>query len=217
MFTGIIEEIGYIKSIKKSPRSIMLTVGCRHVLEDVHQGDSIAMNGVCLTVTSYTDHFFTADVMPETVNLTNLRQLEIGSAVNLERAMSVNSRFGGHIVAGHIDGVGRIKSIRPMENAVIFTVSTTPSITEFIIYKGSVAIDGASLTVTAVSEDEFSVSLIPHTVTHTLLGKARVGTIVNIETDMLGRYIAKFMHIAKAESPVQKGLTTEKLYENGFF
>lgn len=193
MFTGIVEEVGRVQSIRREPANAVLTIAASKVLEDVHLGDSIAVCGVCLTVTSFTASAFTADVMHETLNRSSLGALKPGSPVNLERAMPANGRFGGHIVSGHIDGTGRITRIRPDGNAVWYTVSASPSLLRYIVEKGSIAIDGISLTVAQVTGRDFSVSIIPHTQGQTTLSARRVGDTVNLETDCIGKYVEKLL------------------------
>ena len=193
MFTGIVEEVGRVQAIRREPANAVLTIAASKVLEDVHLGDSIAVCGVCLTVTSFTSSAFTADVMHETLNRSSLGALKPGSPVNLERAMPANGRFGGHIVSGHIDGTGRITRIRPDGNAVWYTISATPSLLRYIVEKGSIAIDGISLTVAQVTGRDFSVSIIPHTQGQTTLSTRRVGDTVNLETDCIGKYVEKLL------------------------
>lgn len=207
MFTGIIEEIGMIREV----RSGKLKIAAETVLEGTKVGDSIAVNGVCLTAASIDRGTFTADVMPETLRRSNLGGLHSGSRVNLERAAAVGSRLGGHIVSGHIDGTGVIRSINREENAVWVTISAGNEILELIVEKGSVAIDGISLTVADVTEETFSVSLIPHTGEVTTLLSKHIGEVVNLENDVIGKYVKKLM--GKSE---KKGLTLEFLAENGF-
>ena len=187
MFTGIIEEQGRIQSIRKGAHSAVLTIAAQTALQDVHLGDSIAVNGVCLTVTSFQKDSFTAHVMPETIRRSSLGKLNSGSVVNLERAMAANGRFGGHIVAGHIDGVGVIRAISKDDNAIWYHIRTERNILRYIIEKGSIAIDGISLTVATVTADDFSVSVIPHTAANTNLILRRVGDTVNLENDCIGK------------------------------
>lgn len=193
MFTGIIEEIGKIQGIKKGVNSAILFVQASEIMEDIHLGDSIAVNGVCLTVTSISSTGFTADVMNETLNCSSFGNLKIGSPVNLERAMAANSRFGGHIVSGHIDGTGTVSDIRRDDNAVWYTIKTPLPVLRYIIEKGSIAIDGISLTVARVYKDSFSVSIIPHTASLTTLSKRRVGDAVNLENDCIGKYVERLI------------------------
>jgi len=193
MFTGIIEEVGKVKSLKRGARSFTLEVEASLVLEGTQVGDSIATNGVCLTVTSMTSHSFTADVMPETVNRTALGDLMAGSPVNLERALSLQTRLGGHIVSGHIDGTGRIADRRQDDTALWLTVECDSRLLRYIIEKGSVTLQGVSLTVARVDDRSFAVSLIPHTQAATTLHSARIGDIVNIENDIIAKYVEKLL------------------------
>lgn len=204
MFTGIIEEVGSVHAVIRGAHSAVLMIEANKVLEDVKLGDSIAVNGVCLTVTSFTKSSFNADVMHETMNRSSLGSLRSGSAVNLERAMSANGRFGGHIVAGHIDGTGTISSIRRDDNAIWYGIRTTKDILRYIIEKGSIAVDGISLTVARVSDVEFSVSVIPHTAMQTTLSQRRLGDIVNLENDCIGKYVEKLMGADAHQSSITK-------------
>ena len=211
MFTGIVEEVGAIKNIKRGQHSAVLTIQAKTVLEETRIGDSIAVNGICLTVTRLFPDGFSADVMHETLNRSSLAGLTAGSVVNLERAMPANGRFGGHIVAGHVDGVGHISDIRRDDTAVWYTVLAGPEILRYVVEKGSITIDGISLTVAKVSHTDFTVSLIPHTGEETTLLKHRSGEIVNLETDIIGKYVEKLMQ------PKSGGVTMELLQQNGFF
>ena len=211
MFTGIIEEIGHVKRMLSGG----IIIKAKKVLEDVNIGDSIAVNGVCLTVTSYTADEFTVDVMPETLRCTNLGSLKPESRVNLERAMAANGRFGGHIVAGHVDGTGKITEIRRDDNAVWYTIQASPQIMKYIVTKGSVTVDGISLTVAKVSETDFSISAIPHTVKITVLGERKEGDIVNLETDIIGKYVEKLITPVK-EQPTKSNITRDFLNKYGF-
>ncbi len=194
MFTGIVEEIGTLKKIVRGAHSAVLTIQAERVLSDAAVGDSIAVNGICLTVTSLGASFFTADVMHETLNRSSLKQACPGDRVNLERAMAAGGRFGGHIVSGHADGTGTIKKIRRDDNAVWFTVNASPKLLRYIVEKGSIAIDGISLTVAAVTDEDFCVSTIPHTLASTTLGERKTGDPVNLETDLIGKYVEKLLH-----------------------
>ena len=216
MFTGIIEEVGVVKQIKQGARSAVITIGARRVMEDIHLGDSIAMNGVCLTVTSFDKNSYSVDVMHETLRRTNLGELKSGSRVNLERAMAADGRFGGHIVAGHIDDTGRITSMEKDDNAIWITVQTTSAVLRYIVEKGSITIDGISLTVAGVTERDFSVSVIPHTAAVTILGGKGPGEVVNLETDIIGKYVEKLLRPRDAEAAPERGLTLEFLAQNGF-
>lgn len=215
MFTGIVEEIGVVERIRRGVNSAVLTVRAEKVLEDIHIGDSIAVNGVCLTVTGFTGTGFTVDVMHETLNRSSLSGLSSGARVNLERAMAANGRFGGHIVAGHVDGVGRISHVKRDDNAVWYTVQAGPEILRYVVEKGSVAIDGISLTVARVTDRDFSVSVIPHTAQVTVLGAKGPGDRVNLESDMIGKYVEKLLR--PCEEPTGSGgVTMEFLRNNGF-
>lgn len=219
MFTGLIEETGNIQNIQKGSRSGILTIGCRTVLENTRVGDSIAVNGVCLTVTSLGSGYFTADAMPETLSRSSLGGLRPGSLVNLERAMPADGRFGGHIVSGHIDGTGRVTAIENDDNAVWYTVSAGKDILRYIVEKGSVTIDGISLTVAYVDEQRFKVSIIPHTQKVTALHERRVGDIVNLECDIIGKYVEKLLTPYTPEEkgePKAGGLTEGFLRAHGF-
>lgn len=187
MFTGIIEEVGSVIGVTSGARSAVLTIAARKVLDGTKIGDSIAVNGACLTVCALSDSSFMADAMPETMQRTSLGSLRANSPVNLERALCVSDRLGGHIVSGHIDGTGRIASIVQDDNAVRMMISADPSITKYIIEKGSVALDGISLTVSYVDDAKFEVSVIPHTLSNTNLSKKRVSDLMNIECDIIGK------------------------------
>lgn len=215
MFTGIVEEVGVIKNIKHGQHSAVLTIQAKTVLEETRIGDSIAVNGICLTVTRLFPDGFSADVMHETLNRSSLAGLTAGSVVNLERAMPANGRFGGHIVAGHVDGVGHISDIRRDDTAVWYTVHAGPEILRYVVEKGSITIDGISLTVATVEQDRFSVSLIPHTAQVTILGEKGPGDTVNLETDIIGKYVEKLLRPAP-EPTGSRGVTLEFLAENGF-
>ncbi len=222
MFTGIIEEIGTVRSIRRGRVSASMEIGCKEILEDVKIGDSIAVNGVCLTVTALTGRGFTADVMHETLRRSSLGGLKAGSRVNLERAMAAGGRFGGHIVSGHIDGTGTVDRLTRDENAVWYTIRCGDSLLKYIIEKGSIAIDGISLTVAAVYSDGFSVSIIPHTLSQTILADRKPGDLVNLENDCIGKYVERLLTFERKspgmpQSPAKPpGLTREFLIENGF-
>lgn len=193
MFTGIIEEMGTLRRIDKSGDSLVLEIEAGLVLQDVHIGDSIAVNGVCLTVISFNERMFQVDVMPETYRKTALAQYKIGDRLNLERAMGTGERFGGHMVQGHVDGTGTIEALQEDGNAVVFTISAERAVTDYMIPKGSVTLDGISLTLVEVKAQSFTVSIIPHTLKETTLGFRKPGDVVNIECDMIGKYIRKFL------------------------
>ena len=193
MFTGIIEEIGHIKAVKKQTFSQVLVIEASKVLEGADIGDSIAVNGICLTVTAIGKGQFSADVMHETVRRTSLKNIRAGSRVNLERAMSADGRFGGHIVSGHIDGTGTISDIRKDDNAVWYRINADDSILRYVVEKGSITIDGISLTVATVTDKYFEVSVIPHTREVTILGDKRLSDVVNLETDIIAKYVEKLL------------------------
>lgn len=214
MFTGIVEETGSIKGIRQGVKSVSLMVGCSHILKDTQTGDSISVNGVCLTVTSMAENSFEADVMPETMRGTNLKYLKSGDMVNLERALSPAGRFGGHMVSGHIDGTGIIQEIKREDNAVWFTISAGDEILKYIIHKGSIAVDGISLTVQYVDDQVFKIAVIPHTRDYTTLPQKGIGYHVNLECDIIGKYIEKLMNWDSTK--FKRGITFEYLMENGF-
>lgn len=193
MFTGIIEEIGEVTAIKRGAKSCEVSIRGNVVFSDLKIGDSVAVNGVCLTVTSIDKNVFTADVMPETMYRSGLGTLAKNSSVNLERAMPANGRFGGHIVAGHVDGVGFIRSMKNEDNAVWITITADENVMKYVVEKGSIAIDGISLTVAKVFKDAFSVSIIPHTASETTLLKRKPGDKVNLECDIIGKYVEKLI------------------------
>ncbi|VBB07932.1 ribe: riboflavin synthase alpha subunit [Lucifera butyrica] len=216
MFTGIVEELGKVTAIQKGPKSIRLTVAAGKVLGDVQQGDSIAVNGICLTVVSFASNWFSADVMPETMDRTALGQLSTGQAVNLERALRLGDRLGGHLVSGHIDGTGQIAAKEKNDNAVIIRIIAEPAIMHYVVKKGSVAIDGTSLTIVECDESWFTVSLIPHTAAQTTLGFKQAGDMVNLETDILGKYVEKLLRSGAAADQAGPKISLEFLSEHGF-
>ena len=208
MFTGIIEEVGKVISATENK----VTIAAKTVLEDVKIGDSIAVNGVCLTVTSVNTSFFDADISPETMRITALGKLKTGSAVNLERALPANGRFGGHIVSGHIDGLGRCKSILKENDFYKVSVELPTEIAKYTVKKGSISINGISLTIADINYNTVSLAIIPHTFQNTNLQNLRIGDFVNIETDILAKYIEKFL----LTSDNKTGISMEFLMENGF-
>ena len=212
MFTGIIEEVGHVKSLHRGAKSFTLEVEAEKVLEGTLVGDSIATNGVCLTVTSLTGHGFTADVMPETVSRTALGELVSGSPVNLERALSLQTRLGGHIVSGHIDGTGRIADRRQDDTALWLTIECDSKLLRYIIEKGSVTLQGVSLTVARVDARSFAVSLIPHTQAATTLHQAKMGDLVNIENDIIAKYVEKLL----GKAPDNGSDLLDKMAKYGF-
>lgn len=219
MFTGIVEEVGIVQQVKKGPKSAILTIKGDVVTKDAKLGDSIAVNGVCLTVTSLTGGIFTADVMAETMRRTSLDMLRTGSGVNLERAMAADGRFGGHIVSGHIDGTGVISDFVKEDNAVWVTVKADEKILKLVIEKGSIAIDGISLTVAYVDNSCFKVSIIPHTAKETTLLGKKVGDLVNLENDVIGKYVEKLLAFSNSDTKNNNkstGISQDFLMKNGF-
>jgi riboflavin synthase len=209
MFTGIIEEIGNLTQIKRQSQTLQLVIKAKTALQDIKLGDSIAVNGVCLTVTSFNKTEFTADVMPVTFNTTTLSSLSSGAEINLERAMAANGRFGGHIVSGHIDGIGVISSRISVENAILYSITLHSNLAQLCIAKGSIAIDGTSLTIVDCGKNWVQVSLIPHTQKESIWSNKKVGEKVNIECDILSKQINK---ISQQHSSINEGF----LRENGF-
>jgi len=216
MFTGIIEELGTVKRIQSGQESMEIIVQASKILEDVHLGDSISVNGVCLTVTHYTKDEASFDVMPETFKATNLNELSKGSKVNLERSMKADGRFGGHMVSGHVDGLGTITSKKAESNAVYYDIELPTELLDYFVYKGSVTVDGTSLTVFGVTDKGITISLIPHTMEHTILGDKGAGDHVNIEIDMLGKYVVNFLTKQFGSDKKSSSITESFLQENGF-
>ena len=217
MFTGLVAELGTVQRLARQGSSYHLTVGAKKVLANLKIGDSVAVNGACLTVVRMDDSGFTADVMPETVRLTNIGSLQPGSKVNLERTLRLCDGLDGHIVSGHVEGLGTISEQRPEGIAVVVTIATPPELLKYIIKKGSIAIDGISLTVTEVTDTSFSVSLIPHTAKETTLGFKKVGDSVNLETDILGKYVERMLTWNKqTQAGKADTLNMQTLLENGF-
>jgi len=207
VFTGIVEEIGRVTSVKSNK----LTISAREVLGEIKLGESIAVNGVCLTVTDFNDSSFSVEIMPETLKLTNLGLLNAGDEVNLERPLALGGRLGGHLVQGHVDDVGRIVSIHWEGEAMIVRFEASPEIMRYIVRKGFVAIDGISLTVVARDASSFQVSIVGFTREHTILGSRRVGDQVNLEVDIIAKYIEQL------SQPNESGITADFLQEHGFF
>lgn len=216
MFTGIIEEVGRILSISKGTNSAQINIEAKKVLEDVKLGDSITVNGVCLTVTSFKHNSFTVDVMPETMRRSNLNNLKKGSLVNLERALALGERLGGHIVSGHIDCTGKVVNIKNEDIATWVAVEVPDDALKYIVLKGSITIDGVSLTVAEVNEKSFSVSLIPHTKGETTLYEKKLGDEVNIECDLIGKYVERLVFMKQKEEKKESKITEAMLREAGF-
>ncbi len=212
MFTGIIEEIGTIILIKKLPRFLELQIKANIILDDIKIGDSIAVNGVCLTVTNNLQKILSFDVMLETISITTLKNLKTGSKVNLERSIATNGRFGGHFVYGHIDGIGKIKKITANGNTFTYEIAIADSLLKYCILRGSIAIDGISLTISKVNKDSIEVSLIPHTIKNTIIGENVVGSLVNLECDIIAKYIASFSQQLEKSTLINK----DCLFKNDF-
>ena len=217
MFTGIVEEIGVIKEIKKGEKSSKLFIKANKVLNQLNIGDSIATNGVCLTVTDLNNDSFEADVMAETLRRSNLESFNIGSEVNLERALSLEKRLGGHIVSGHIDGIGTLTSFIKEDNAIWITVKASMNILKYIVHKDSITIDGISLTVAYVDDSCFKVSIIPHTARETTLLNKKVGDTVNLECDLIGKYVEKLLGLNIDKNNNHENLISEEFLRNNGF
>jgi riboflavin synthase len=214
MFTGLIEDLGTLRELRIGGAQAQLTVNTGLPMAELTLGESIAVNGVCLTVTSFGEGAFTADVSPETLDCTSLGRLSRGAYVNLERALRFSDRLGGHLVSGHVDGMARISERHLDGNAWRFTFQAEAPVMDFLVAKGSVAIDGISLTVNDVAEQTFSLAIIPHTLSMTTLKERKVGDEVNVETDLIGKYVARFLRHDAAEKP--QGVTMDVLAKHGF-
>ena len=215
MFTGIVEEIGVVKSIKSGEKSSKITIGASKVLKGSLLGDSISTNGICLTVCKIGENYFEVDIMFESLKRSNLGDLKVGDKVNLERALTIESRLGGHIVSGHIDGVGKILLIQKEENSVLITVKAPPEILKYIVEKGSITIDGVSLTVISVNRETFKVGIIPHTLSETIILNKKQGDKVNLECDVIGKYVEKLL-FGKTHKVKDSKISESFLKENGF-
>ncbi len=216
MFTGIVQEVGILKERKNSEDCYQLMIEGSKVLEEISKGDSIAVNGVCLTVVAYTDKMFTTDVMPETLRATNLSKLKIGSRVNLEQAVRADGFFGGHLVTGHVDGPGIVKKIRKEKNARLVEIELAEELINYMVDKGSVALNGVSLTIMNVFSNSLTVSLIPETWNYTNLNDIKVGDEINIETDLIGKYVFKMLNNDRAKQNNKSNINKNFLSENGF-
>jgi riboflavin synthase len=214
MFTGLIEDLGTLRDLRTGNAQSQLHVATGLPIAELTLGESIAVNGVCLTVTSFGDGAFTADVSPETLDCTSLRNLSRGARLNIERALRLSDRLGGHLVSGHVDGIAKITGVHKDSNAWQFTFQAEVAVMDFLVSKGSVAIDGISLTVNDVSENAFSLAVIPHTFSLTTLQDRKVGDEVNVETDLIGKYVARFLRNGAAEKP--QGVTMDVLAKHGF-
>lgn len=216
MFTGIIEEVGIVQGLKVDSKASKIIVKADKVLENTQLGDSISTNGVCLTVTNLEKTYFEADIMAETFRRSNLGSLKIGSKINLERALTLQSRLGGHMVSGHIDGTGKIVSVDKEEIATWITIEAEENLLRYIIEKGSIAIDGISLTVAYVDNEVFKVSIIPHTGEETTLLNKKIGDVVNLECDMVGKYVEKLLGIQNQSGQKNSKINEDFLKSNGF-
>lgn len=214
MFTGIIEEVGIIKDIKRNSSSLSLTISANKVLEDIKLGDSICTNGVCLTVTDFSENFFTVDAIESTIRKTNLYNLNISSKVNLERALSFKDRVGGHIVQGHVDSIGKIINIRKEDMSRVYSIEAEENLLDKLVKQGSITISGVSLTISDLTKNYFEVSIIPHTLKETVINDLKLGDIVNLETDIVGKYIYKFLN--KNNKTEKDSISLNFLIENGF-
>lgn len=211
MFTGIIEEIGVIKEFSKS-NDALITVSCQKVLEDVKLGDSIAINGVCQTVVKFDKTSFTVQVSSETLSVTNLANIKAGDKVNLERALTLSARLGGHLVSGHVDGLAKVKNIQKLSDFYNLKFEVDKNLSKYIVKKGSVTINGISLTIANIIQNEFEIAIIPHTFENTTLKGLKIGDFVNIEVDILAKYVEKFLSTGNNGS-----IDMNFLKENGFF
>ncbi|ASA22970.1 riboflavin synthase [Paenibacillus donghaensis] len=221
MFTGLIEEVGVLRGVTSGSEMMVLNISASVIMDDLKIGDSVSVNGVCLTATTLGEHSFTVDVMPQTYRNSNLKELRPGSKMNLERAMAAGGRFGGHIVQGHVDGTATIQGVKRDRNAMVFTLAPQhPSLFKFIIPQGSITIDGISLTVVEVDGSTFSVSIIPHTLGETVLAHKKAGDTVNIECDVLGKYVDHLLHYGSASANKAEAgssrLSHDFLAANGF-
>lgn len=218
MFTGIVEEIGLVLSVKDVDKSRVIKIKCNKVIEDIKIGDSICTNGVCLTATKLGKDYFIADVMMESLKRSNISQLKEGDIVNLERALSVNGRLNGHIVSGHIDGMGTIIGAENHGNSTVIKVECSSELLQYMVCKGSITLDGTSLTISSLKENYFEVSIIPHTKDESIILKKSIGQAINIECDMLLKYIKRLMDFSayKSNESNKSNLTLNLLKENGF-
>lgn len=218
MFTGIIEEVGELKDLKRYGNEARITVSCRRVWEDLAIGDSVAVNGVCLTAVERAKGYFTADVSEESMQRSSLGALRRGAALNLERALSLGSRLGGHIVQGHVDGTGRVEAVRESGKGRVYSFSMPPQVEMYLVEKGSIAVDGISLTISALGDGEFEVAAIPHTVAETNLRSIKVGASVNLEVDVIAKYVRRYMErgLSGGDGGRESGSLSEKLVEGGF-
>ena len=215
MFTGIVEEMGGITVMNKSLSGAKLTILASTVMSDLKIGDSISVNGICLTVVSRSDRDFSVEVSPETLSVTTLGSFAVGMPVNLERAMKLNERIGGHLVAGHVDGIGRIRSRQQDANAIVLTIDAPPEILRYCVAKGSITVDGISLTINSISEQGFSVAIIPHTAKVTILGLKQVNDTVNLESDLIGKYVERLLQERSQLAKPAISIDTDYLQKRG--
>ena len=215
MFTGIIEEMGGITVMNKSLSGAKLTILASTVMSDLKIGDSVSVNGICLTVVSRSERDFSVEVSPETLSVTTLGSFAVGMPVNLERAMKLNERIGGHLVAGHVDGIGRIRSRQQDANAIVLTIDAPPEILRYCVAKGSITVDGISLTINSISEQGFSVAIIPHTAKVTILGLKQVNDTVNLESDLIGKYVERLLQERSQLAKPAISIDTEYLQKRG--
>lgn len=215
MFTGIVEEIGQVERLVRNGPATRLTISARHVLSDLHLGDSIAVNGVCLTIDAATATGFSSDVMPETLRRSTLGRLRPGSSVNLERAVAYGGRVGGHYVQGHVDGLGTVRSLASDGPAILVRIAAPDELLRYIVVKGFIAVDGASLTVVDVGADDFSLSLVQHTQRGIILPRQHAGDQVNLEVDIIGKYVERALQYLHARPPAG-GITQEMLAKHGY-
>lgn len=215
MFTGIVEEMGAITVMNRSLSGAKLTILASTVMSDLKIGDSVSVNGICLTVVSRSERDFSVEVSPETLSVTTLGGFAVGMPVNLERAMRLNERIGGHLVAGHVDGVGRIRSRQQDANAIVLSIDAPPEILRYCVPKGSITVDGISLTINSISEQGFSVAIIPHTAKVTILGLKQVNDTVNLESDLIGKYVERLLQERSQLAKPAISIDTEYLQKRG--
>ncbi|MEK6784668.1 MAG: riboflavin synthase [Nitrospirota bacterium] len=215
MFSGIVEEMGAVTVLRKTLAGARLTILASTVMEDLKIGDSVSVNGICLTVVSRSERDFSVEVSPETLSVSTIGGFAVGMPVNLERAMKLNERIGGHLVAGHVDGVGVIRSRQQDSNAIVFTIGAPPEILRYCVAKGSITVDGISLTINAMTEQGFSVAIIPHTAKMTIVGLKQVNDTVNLESDLIGKYVERLLQERGQLPKPTISIDTEYLQKRG--
>lgn len=215
MFSGIVEEMGAVTVLRKTLAGARLTILAATVMDDLKIGDSVSVNGICLTVVSRSERDFSVEVSPETLSVSTLGGFAVGMPVNLERAMKLNERIGGHLVAGHVDGVGVIRSRQQDSNAIVFTIGAPPEILRYCVAKGSITVDGISLTINAMTEQGFSVAIIPHTAKMTIVGLKQVNDTVNLESDLIGKYVERLLQERGQLPKPTISIDTEYLQKRG--